>query len=198
MSQNDSNNDSEQENHRQPNFIPSVVNSDNEKGWKEIGKAGDSPEEPAQKIVGKAKVAKASPERKVLYQKRKPRKRRESTSSSSDSEEIERKRRRKKSSGRKRKRKSPSSSSNASSSDSTTDSDLDASATDKRFKVILKGEEFKWNLPSNMAEYANNHFNSYIVNKNIEEQCKWNVEATTPFFHSCTCVLQNFCLLTLS
>ena len=99
MSQNNSNNDSEHQNHRQPNFIPPVVISDNEKGQKERGKAGDSLEEPAKKIVGKGKVAKASPKRKVLKQKRKSRKRRQSTSSSSDSEEIERKRRRKKSSG---------------------------------------------------------------------------------------------------
>ena len=35
---------------------------------------------------------------------------------------------------------------------------------------MLKGEEFKWNLPSSMAEYANNHFNSYLLNKDIEEQ----------------------------
>ena len=34
MSQNNSNNDSEQENHRQPNLIPPVVNSDNETGRK--------------------------------------------------------------------------------------------------------------------------------------------------------------------
>ena len=58
------------------------------------------------------------------------------------------------------KRKSPSSSSNVSG----------ASATDKRFRVILKGEEFKWNLPYSMAGYANNHFNSYIPGKDIEEQ----------------------------
>ena len=90
VSQNNSNNDSEQENHRQPNFIPPVVTSDNEKGRKEKGKAGDLPEEPAEKIVGKAKVAKPSPKRKVLKQKRKSRKRRQSTSSSSDSEETER------------------------------------------------------------------------------------------------------------
>ena len=36
--------------------------------------------------------------------------------------------------------------------------------------VILKGEEFKWNFPSSMAEYADNHFNSYIPDKDIEEQ----------------------------
>ena len=170
MSQNNSNNDSEQENHRQPQFIPPVVNSDNGKVRTEGGKAGDSPEEPAEKIVGKINVAKPSPRRKLLKQKRKSRKRRQSTSSSSDSEEIERKRRIKKSSGRKRERKSPSSSSIVSSSDFTKDSDPDALATDKRFKLILKAEKFKWNLPSSMAEYANNHFNSYIPNKDIEEQ----------------------------
>ena len=51
MSQNNLNNDSEQENHRQPNFIPQVLNS----GRKESGKAVDSPEKPAEKIVGKTK-----------------------------------------------------------------------------------------------------------------------------------------------
>ena len=69
MSQNNSNNDSEQENHCQPNFILPVVNSDNETGRKERGKARDSPEEPAEKVVGKAKVAKPSPKRKILKEK---------------------------------------------------------------------------------------------------------------------------------
>ena len=82
------------------------MNLDNETGRK----AGDSSEEPAEKVVGKTKVAKASPKWKVLKQKRKSSKKRQSTSSSSDSGEIERKRRRKKRSGQKRKRKSPSSS----------------------------------------------------------------------------------------
>ena len=140
MSQSNSNNDSEQENHCQPNFIPPVVNSDNETGRNESGKPGNSPEEAAKKVVGKAKVAKPSPKRKVLKQKKKSRKRRQSTFSSSVSQEIERKRRRKKSSGRKRKRKSLSSSSDVSSSDFTTDLHSEASAADKRSKVILKGE----------------------------------------------------------
>ena len=72
--------------------------------------------------------------------------------------------------GEKGEKKSHSSSSNVSNSDSITDSDSEASATDKRFKVILTGEKFKWNLPSSIAEYANNHFNSYIPDKDIEEQ----------------------------
>ena len=37
ISQNNSNNNSEQENHRQPNFIPPVVNSANETGRKGRG-----------------------------------------------------------------------------------------------------------------------------------------------------------------
>ena len=146
MSQDNSNNDTELENQHQPNFIPPVVNSGNERGWKESGKAEESPEEPVEKVVGKAKYAKPSPKRKAFKQKKKSRKRRLTTSSSSESEETERKRRKKKRSGRKRKRKSPSSSSNVSNSDSTTDlhSEVESdTSAKKRFKVMLKGEEFK-------------------------------------------------------
>ena len=42
------------------------INSDNETGRKERGKAGKSPEEPAEKVLGKAKLTKPSPKRKVL------------------------------------------------------------------------------------------------------------------------------------
>ena len=103
MSQSNSNNDPEQENHRKPNFILPLVNSIMRQGGKK------QPEEPAEKVVGEANIAKPTPKRKVLKQKRKPRKRRQNTSSNSDSEEIERTRRRKARSGQKRKRKSPSS-----------------------------------------------------------------------------------------
>ena len=63
----------------------------------------------------------------------------------------------------------PPSSSNFSSSDSTTDSysESEASATNKKFKIIIKGEELKLNFLSNMAEYANDFFNAY---KDFEEQ----------------------------
>ena len=69
------------------------------------------------------------------------------------------------------KRKLPSTSSNVSSSDSTTDLESEAesqASVNKSFKVILKGEEFKWNLPSSMADYSNHHFSSYIPEKDIE------------------------------
>ena len=50
MSQNNSNNDSEQQNQHQPNFIFPVANSDDETGRKESSKAGDSPVEPTEKV----------------------------------------------------------------------------------------------------------------------------------------------------
>ena len=40
---------------------------------------------------------------------------------------------------------------------------------DKRFKIIPQREEFKWNLPSSMADYVNLHFRNYIPDKDIEE-----------------------------
>ena len=40
---------------------------------------------------------------------------------------------------------------------------------DKRFKIIHQGEEFKWNLPSSIADYANPHSRNYIPDKDIEE-----------------------------
>ena len=67
-------------------------------------------------------------------------------------------------SGRKRKRKTFSSS-NVSSSDFTRDSGSEDSATNKRLKVKLKGDKFKWNIPFGMTEYANHHFNAYIPDK---------------------------------
>ena len=55
------------------------------------GKAGDSPEELAETVVGKAKYEKPSPKRKAFRQNKKSRKGRLSTSSSLESEETERK-----------------------------------------------------------------------------------------------------------
>ena len=45
--------------------------------------------------------------------------------------------------------------SNSSSSSST---ESENEIVEKRFKIILKGEEFKWNLKSSMADYADLHF----------------------------------------
>ena len=38
------------------------------------------------------------------------------------------------------------------------------------FKIVPNGEEFKWNLPSSMADYANLHFKNYIPDKDINEK----------------------------
>ena len=84
-------------------LFPSVLNSDEETGWNESGKAEDLPEEPAEKVVGKVKDAKSSSNRKVFKQRNKSKKGRQSTSTSSESDETERKRRKKKRSGRKKK-----------------------------------------------------------------------------------------------
>ena len=139
MLQNNSNNDSKQEIQHQPNYITSAVNSSNETGRKESGKAGDSPEEPPEKVVGTAKYVKPSPKRKVLRQRKNSMKRRLSISSSSEFEKIKRKRSKKKRLGRKKK-KSPSSSSNLSSSDSTTNSESEAEsdASVKPLDVFIK------------------------------------------------------------
>ena len=59
---------------------------------------------------------------------------------------------------------------NPGSAPATTVSESEASATNTRFNVILKGKEFKRNLPSSMAEYPNLHFNAYIPDKDVEEQ----------------------------
>ena len=80
-------------------LFPPVLNSDEETGWNESGKAEDLPEEPAEKVVGKVKDAKSSSKRKVLKQRNKSKKSRQSTSTSSESEETERKRRRKNAQG---------------------------------------------------------------------------------------------------
>ena len=50
------------------------MNSDNETPQKESDTAGDSPEESAEKVVGKAKDAKPCSKKKVLEQKKKSRK----------------------------------------------------------------------------------------------------------------------------
>ena len=56
------------------------MNSDNETGRKESRKAGDTPDKPGVKVVGKAKVARPASKRKPLKQKGKSSKRRKSTS----------------------------------------------------------------------------------------------------------------------
>ena len=64
---------------------------------------------------------------------------------------------------------SPFSYSSSSSSSSSSSTESENEIVDKRFKIVPKGEEFKWDLPSSMAGYANLHFKSYIPDKDINE-----------------------------
>lgn len=68
--QNNSNYDLEHENQHQRNFIFPVVNSDNDAEGKESGKAGDSSDDPAEKVKVKARDVKPSKKKKVLKQKK--------------------------------------------------------------------------------------------------------------------------------
>lgn len=68
--QNNSNYDLAHENQHQRNFIFPVVNSDNDTEGKESGKAGDSSDDPAEKVKVKARDVKPSQKKKVLKQKK--------------------------------------------------------------------------------------------------------------------------------
>ena len=80
------------------------------------------------------------------------------------------KRRKKPSSRREKKKRSPSSYSFSSSSSFSSSTESENEIIDKRFKVVPKGKEFKWNLPSSMADYANLLFKNYIPDKDIKEK----------------------------
>ena len=64
-----------------------------------------------------------------------------------------------------KRKRSPSSSSFPSSSSSCLSTESENEIVHKRFRIVPKGEEFKWNLPSNMTDYANLHFKNYFPDK---------------------------------
>ena len=39
----------------------------------------------------------------------------------------------------------------------------------KRFRAVPKHDEFKWDLPENLAKYTNDHFNKFISEKDLQE-----------------------------
>ena len=80
------------------------------------------------------------------------------------------KNKKKKSKQRRKRRRESSSSSSSSSSDSSDSSDDDKSPPEKRFRVVSKEEEHKWDLPSDMALYANKYFHEYVPEKDIQEK----------------------------
>ena len=69
---------------------------------------------------------------------------------------------------REERKRSPSSSSSSSSSSFSTESENEI--VDKRFRIVPKGEKFKWNLPSSMIDYTNLHFRNYIPDNDINEK----------------------------
>ena len=71
---------------------------------------------------------------------------------------------------REKRKRLPSSYSSSSSSSSSSSTESENEIVDKRFKIVPKGEEFKWNLPSSMADYANLHFKNYIPDKDTNEK----------------------------
>ena len=105
----------------------------------------------------------SSPKRGKSLKKRKTRKRRR-TSSSSQSRSPPRqiKKKSKKPSKKKLRRKSPSSSSLSSESE-------EEDQETKRFHIVSNEDQFKWDLPSELASYANTQFEKYIPEKSIHD-----------------------------
>ena len=105
----------------------------------------------------------SSPKRGKSLKKRKTRKRRR-TSSSSQSRSPPRqiKKKSKKPSKKKLRRKSPSSSSLSSESE-------EEDQETKRFHIVSNEDQFKWDLPSELASYANTQFEKYISEKSIHD-----------------------------
>ena len=135
------------------NVISPVLNSSDEVG-QENDKAGDnSYDEPAMRVSENLETSSTKKEDKRHKSRKRKRK---SLSSSPEIVKRSNKKKRKKSRSRRENRKRwPSSSSFSSSSSSTWSTKSENEIVDKRFKIVPKGEEFKLNLPSSMADSAN-------------------------------------------
>ena len=143
------------------NIISPVVNSSDEAGQKN-DKAGDNSYDGSAKRVSENLETSLTRKQDKRHKSRK--RKRNSLSSNPEIVKRSNKKRRKKSrSRREKKKRSPSSSSSVSSSSSSTESKNET--VDKRFKIVPQGEEFKWNLPSSMADYVNLHFKNYIPDR---------------------------------
>ena len=80
-----------------------------------------------------------------------------------------RKKRSKKPSKKKRRRRSPSSSSSSSSSHSSSSESEEEDQETTRFHIVSNEDQFKWDLPSELASYANTQFEKYILEKSIHD-----------------------------
>ena len=111
-----------------------------------------------------------SPKRGKSLKKEKTKKRRcTSSSSQSRSPPTRRKKRSKKPSRKKWRRRSPSSSSSSSSSHSSSSESEEQDQETKRFHIVSNEDQFKWDLPSELASYANTQFEKCIPEKNIHD-----------------------------
>ena len=150
------------------NVISPVVNSSDELGQENDTVGDSSYDEPAIRV---SKNLETSSTKKEDKRHKSGKRKRNSLSSSPEIVKSSNKKRQKKSRSRRENRKSwPSSSSFSSSSSSTSSAKSESEIVDKRFKIVPKGEEFKWNLPSSMADYVNLHFRNYIPDKDINEK----------------------------
>ena len=112
----------------------------------------------------------SSPKRSKSLKKRKTRKQRPTSSSSQSRSPLrQRKKKSKKPSKKKRERSPSSTSSSHSSSSESEEEDQDT----KRFHIASSEDQFKWDLPSGLASYANTQFEKYIQENSIHDTiCK--------------------------
>ena len=104
------------------------------------------------------------------FKKLKTKKRRRTSSSSqSRSPPRQRKKRSRKPSKKKWRRRSPSSSSSSSSSHSSSSESEEEAQETKRFHIVSNEEQFKWDLLSGLASYANTQFEKCIPEKSIHD-----------------------------
>ena len=112
----------------------------------------------------------SSPKKGKSRKKRKTRKEhRASSSSQSCCPPRRRKKRSKKPSKKKRRRRSPSSSTSSSSSHSSSSESVEEDQETNRFHIVLNEDQVKWDLPSELASYANTQFEKYIPDKSIHD-----------------------------
>ena len=147
------------------NVISPEINCSDEAGQKNDKAVDNSYNEPTKRV---SENLETSSTRKLDKRHKSRKRKRNCPSSSPEIMKRSNKKRQKKSRSRREKRKrSPSSSSYLSSSSSSSSTESENEIVDKRFKIVSKGEELKWNLPLSVTDYPNLHFKNYIPDKDI-------------------------------
>ena len=112
----------------------------------------------------------SSPKRGKPLKKRKTRKRRCTYSSYQSRSPPRRiKKRSKKPNKKNRRRRFPGSSLSLWSSHSSSSESEEEDQKTKRFHIVSNEDQFKWDLPSELASYANTQFEKYIPEKSIHD-----------------------------